>query len=143
MHTCMHILLAQCHIDCIELNAIPFPPDNISWIATCLQSDLAFNWSTVAPNYSQTAIHYSIFASNCGSCPNTTTHTTVTCTDVPTDGNMCTFELQTVVCENVSSDPRRVSVTPRCPNIHKGTFLQTSKTSCMHSFLTYALSLLQ
>ena len=42
------------------------------------------------------AIHYNINASNCGSCPTTTNHTTVTCTDVPTNG-MCTFAVQTVV----------------------------------------------
>ena len=46
-------------------------------------------------------LHYDILASNCGSCPTTTTNTTVTCTDVPTDGSVCTFAVQTVVCGNI------------------------------------------
>ena len=41
---------------------------------------------------------YDILASNCGSCPNTTNHTSVTCTDIPTNGSTCTLAIQTVVC---------------------------------------------
>ena len=41
---------------------------------------------------------YNILASNCGSCPTTTNHTNVTCTDIPTNGSTCTLAVQTVVC---------------------------------------------
>ena len=60
---------------------------------------LTFDWSPVAPDCH--TLHYNILSSNCGSCSTTTTNTTVTCTDVPTDGSMCTFAVQTVVCGNI------------------------------------------
>ena len=43
---------------------------------------------------------YNILASNCGSCPTTTNHTNVTCTDIPTNYNdsTCTLAVETVVC---------------------------------------------
>ena len=72
--------------------------------------ELTFAWSSVAPNCP--AIHYNILASNCGSCPTTTNHTTVTCTDIPAIDSVCTFALQTPVCGNITdneSDP--VSIT--------------------------------
>ena len=53
---------------------------------------------------SQADVKYNITASNCGSCPTTTTNTTVTCTDVPTDGSMCTFAVQTVLYGDLSSE---------------------------------------
>ena len=99
-----------CNINCYSIlfihamymiHAAPFPsPDRMSISRADVSSkQLIFNWSPVAPDC--LAIHYNILASNCGSCPSTTTHTIVTCTDVPTDGSMCTFALQTVVCRNI------------------------------------------
>ena len=64
--------------------------------------ELTFSWSPVAPDCP--AIHYNILASNCGSCPTTTNHTTVTCTDVPANDSVCTFAVQTVVCGNITGD---------------------------------------
>ena len=55
------------------------------------------------------AIHYNILVSNCGSC---STHTTVTCTDIPTNGSQCTLAVQTVVCGNITgniSDPINIT----------------------------------
>ena len=65
---------------------------------------LTFDWNLVAPDCS--AIHYNILASNCGSCPTTTNHTTVTCTDIinttlHSHSTKCSFAVQTVVCGNV------------------------------------------
>ena len=57
---------------------------------------IKFTWNPVDPNCP--AIHYNILASNCGSCPTTTNHTTVTCTDVPTNSSVCKFSVQTVAC---------------------------------------------
>ena len=74
---------------------------------------LTFNWSP-ATTLDCPDIHYNILSSNCGSCPTITTHTTVTCTDIPTDGNMCTFAVQTVICENITGNmsyPLTISVT--------------------------------
>ena len=57
--------------------------------------EVTFNWSPVAPNC--LAISYNILSSNCGSCPTTTNHTNVTCTDVyVSPGDTCTFAVQTV-----------------------------------------------
>ena len=61
-----------------------------------------FEWSPVTvecPN-----IQYKINASNCGSCPTTTNHTTATCTNIPTNGSRCTFAVQTIVCDNIFGD---------------------------------------
>ena len=79
------------------------PPDKLSIIHADLASrQLVFSWSSVAPDCP--AIHYNILASNCGSCPTTTNHTTVTCTNVPTNGSVCTFAIQTVVCQNITGN---------------------------------------
>ena len=70
---------------------------------------LTFSWSTGCG----AKLHYNILASNCGSCPTTTNHTNVTCTNVPTNNSVCIFSIQTVVCGNISgqiSYPVRVSV---------------------------------
>ena len=63
---------------------------------------LPFSWSPVATDCH--AIHYNILASNCGNCPTTTNHTTVTCTDVPNNDNVCNFAVQTVVCGIITSN---------------------------------------
>ena len=64
----------------------------------------SFTWSPVAPDCP--AIHYNILASNCGSCPTTTNHTNVTCTEIPFEqnGEICALSLQTVVCGNVTGN---------------------------------------
>ena len=63
---------------------------------------LEFIWSSVAPDCP--AIHYNILASNCGSCPTTTNHTNVTCTDVPTNGSVCTFAIRSAVCGDITGN---------------------------------------
>ena len=58
---------------------------------------LIFNWQKICTH---STTNYTILSSNCGNCPTTTTNTTVTCTDVPTDVHitLCTFTLQPMVC---------------------------------------------
>ena len=94
--------------------AIPVPPENISWtIISYQQQDIkyyviAFEWNTHPLNCRPT---YNILPSNCGSCPTTTNHTTITCIDVPTDDGVCMFAVQTVVCERITGEfSPRVSV---------------------------------
>ena len=89
-------------------------PPNKHFISTAnfVSRHLTFSWSPVAPDCP--AVHYNILASNCGSCPTTTNHTNVTCTDiyVQTDGSTCIFALQTVIGERIignTSDPLVVS----------------------------------
>ena len=83
------------------------PPNNLHISVVDFSSkEFTFNWSS--PVAAVCPLHYNILSSNCGSCPTTTTNTTVTCTDVPTDSRVCTFAVETVVCGNItgnSSDP--------------------------------------
>jgi hypothetical protein len=83
---------------------VPFqPPEGLSIIQADLGSRrLTFSWSPVTPDCP--AIHYNILASNCGSCPTTTNHTNVTCTDVPTDGSVCTFAVRSIVCGSITGN---------------------------------------
>ena len=94
---CVQIINTSCQLG----HAAPLPPPDRMYLSNAdLNSRvLTFEWSPVTPDCS--AIHYNILASNCGSCPTTTNHTTVTYTDVPTNGNSCTFALQTVVCGHI------------------------------------------
>ena len=65
---------------------------------------LTFNWGSVAPDC--LSLHYNILSSNCGSCPTTTTNTTVTCTDVPvgvSDLMLCNFSVQATSCGKIIS----------------------------------------
>ena len=93
-------------IDIVWYAADPVPPpDNIT-LSLDNQGWLTFTWNEVASGCN--VVHYRIIASNCGRCSATTVHTTVFCTDIPTDGSLCTFALQTVVCDNIAgnvSDP--------------------------------------
>lgn len=41
-------------------------------------------------------------ASNCGSCPQNTTNTTVTCSNVPANGGLCILNIQTKPCGGTS-----------------------------------------
>ena len=59
---------------------------------------LTFSWSTDCG----AMVRYNILASNCGSCPTTTNHTNVTCTNVQTNGSLCMFAVQTVACGNIT-----------------------------------------
>ena len=108
-------------------NAAHFPPPDKVYITVVDIGlrQLTFNWSPVAPDCP--AIHYNILSSNCGSCPTTTTHTTVTCTDIPTDGNMCTFAVKTVVCGSITgsmSYPLMINLTETLRKHHnKGQLL--------------------
>ena len=82
-------------------------PQTLSLISTDLSlRHVTFAWSPVAPDSDCPAIHYSTVTSNCGSCPTTTNHTTVTCVDIPTDGSTCAFAVRVVVCGNVTGNVR-------------------------------------
>ena len=80
------------------------PPPTVLFIskADILSRQITFNWNQVITSCSNLKSYYNILALNCGSCPTTTNHTNVTCTNVPTDGhNMCIFSIQTVTCESI------------------------------------------
>ena len=86
------------------------PPSSIGgpWPGGLNSNIISFNWSQTS--FGCPATHYIILASECGTCPKTTNLTTVTCTDVPTDGRMCIFAVQTVFCGNISGEVSRSDV---------------------------------
>ena len=120
------------------------PPDklqinNINF----LSQELTFSWSPVAPDCP--AIRYNILASNCGSCPTTTNYTTVTCINVPTDGSVCTFAVQTVVCGNITgnaSDAIRVNTSSLHPTGHLNLYNLVSNTAFIISTSSLATALI-
>ena len=94
------------------------PPETLYMSnADLVSRKLTFNWSTDCP----AMLHYNIRASNCGSCPTTTNHTNVTCTNVQTNGSLCTFAVQSVVCGSITgqfSSPVRVSILNSTEGVH-------------------------
>ena len=91
---------------------------------------LTFSWSPVAPDCP--AIYYNILASNCGSCPTTTNHTNVTCTDVPTDGKECTFAVQTVICGNITGNENNSISILVLNTVTSDTVTELSSTDILH-----------
>ena len=118
----------------------PFSPPNQLYISSADFSsrELTFEWSPVAPDCP--AIHYNILASNCGSCPTTTNHTTVTCTDVPINGSTCTFAIQTVVCGNIIGN--NISNSVRIILYGASTFVWSTTTAYIASISSLATTLI-
>ena len=123
----------------------PFPPPNTLFIsqADFVSRQITFDWNRVVTNCSNLInIHYSILALNCGNCPNTTNHTTVTCTDVPTDGSMCTFAVQTEACGDNGNLSDNITLNlnlpftriPGMPKIAKGISLSLAKLLVIHCY---------
>ena len=83
---------------------------------------LTFYWNSTVTDCS--TVQYKILASNCGSCPTATNHTTVTCTDVP-NNDVCVFMVSTVVCENIITNQSGVINVTLDTIVHqKGIFLK-------------------
>ena len=84
----------------------PLPPPNTLFIskADFISRQITFRWSQAVIECTDLDVRYNILASNCGSCPTTTNHTSVTCTDMPINGGMCTFALQTVICGYITGN---------------------------------------
>ena len=84
----------------------PAPPPDRIILSLDHPGWLIFSWNEVITGCE--AVQYRIVASNCGRCPTTTAHTTAVCTDIPANSNICTFAIQTIVCDGVAgnvSDP--------------------------------------
>ena len=72
-----------------------YPPPASIRLMSVNQYQLTFAWNPVTLECS--ALHYSIFATNCGICPSTTIHNTVTCTAYHVS-TLCLFAVQSVFC---------------------------------------------
>ena len=91
----------------LYITAAAFPPaTNISYALTRIEQSVTLTFSWTISVLGCHDVIFNIQASNCGSCPTATRYTNVTCTDIPTDGSMCTFAVQTVVCGNTTGNTR-------------------------------------
>lgn len=101
---------------CIYFNLEKHPPlDNVH-LSSVNSRSLTFNWNPV--NSSCHFLGYSIVSRRCGVCPTNTADTSVTCHNVPVDGLVCMFQVQTTICNN-NHGPLSTSV----PVTLKGEFM--------------------
>lgn len=75
-------------------------PMNVQLMEVSSNNQLIFNWdlgeARLCPQ-----LHYSIQASGCGICPNSTTSNSVTCTDLQvTEQRVCNFTVNIAGCDN-------------------------------------------
>lgn len=88
----------------IFLTAALPPATNISYALARTEQSVILTFSWIVSVLGCHDVIFNIQASNCGICPPATKYTNATCTDVPTDGSMCTFAVQTVVCGNITGN---------------------------------------
>ena len=102
-----------------------FPPPSDVRVVDVQPGRITFNWTSV--NTECDSLSYNIISHNCGTCPHSTSNTSVTCTNVESLGQLCTFLVQAVVCGNtgIISHPTTVKL--------KGiNYYQQSR--CCHNF---------
>ena len=133
----------QLKIECSGINNIItyYIPGSLSNLhisaANFILKELEFTWSPVA--LTCPIIHYNILASNCGSCPTVTNYTTITCTDIPTNGRTCEFAVQTVVCGNITGDIASISTDLLYPREDSGNSVTATTYTASIGFLATAL----
>ena len=89
--------------------AAPLPPPTGISLVNIDQDTLTFNWNSVISNC---PINYRTLF-ECGTCDSSTQATTVTCSglQLSTDERNCTFNVQTVVCNNIAGNQNSLIVT--------------------------------
>ena len=84
------------------------PPEEITW-KRITSDKINFQWSPV--NSICSNVKYNVLTSNCGTCPNTTASTTITCNNaIESDIIECRVYVQTVVCGNVGKWSRQFAL---------------------------------
>ena len=81
----------------------PAPPPTEIHLIDITQTYLLFHWNQIswAGSGSCSSLIYNIIASNCGTCPNSTTSLFATCTNMTINGEICSFAVETEVCGNI------------------------------------------
>ena len=99
--------------------AEPFPPPNDIHLSDIGPTHLTFSWNQSLLNYppwrpldGSCSTIYNVITSNCGICPNSTTLTSTTCTNITIDGRICSLAIQTVVCGNIVGHRSNSVMTP-------------------------------
>ena len=114
----------------LDLVATHLHPENVSFTSIC--PNMHFNWDVLPPSDCSAAhVHYEILASSCGSCPNITNYTNVTCTvstgESKFDASNCSFSVRSVFSLKSStcysewqSESLKISRCPgaQCSNCH-------------------------
>ena len=113
-----HVSLILQNILYINADPVP-PPDRISAsVSFDHPGGITFTWDEV--DSSCDIVHYRVITSNCGVCSATnitTLYTRVLCTNLTTDGSICSFAVQTIVCNDVAgnvSEPIHVLLRGMC-----------------------------
>ena len=86
-------------------NSVPLSsPKTISLNDVSSDGQLIFSWSSVVQNCP--SIQYNVNTTDCGVCPDNTADTNLTCTtsNVSSIEQMCSFSVQTVVCDNIAGE---------------------------------------
>ena len=78
----------------INIETLPSPPTDVFIdLVDMMSRQITFTWS---PSSHQCPdAYYNLLTSNCGSCPTTTNYTNVT------NGSVCAFIVQTLVCDDI------------------------------------------
>ena len=103
-----------------------FTIDNNIGLSAANPQILTSNWSSII-THDCPVICYNSLVLSYGSCPANTIPTTITCTDIPSDGSMCTFALQTIP-ENCENSVDSVSDPPMVTHESKKCILNILKT---------------
>ena len=73
------------------------PPGDVH-VSDINPNQFTIEWSPPA-SINCPGVTYDIATSNCGVCPNTTSNTSVRCTNLTVDGRICSVFIQTKACE--------------------------------------------
>ena len=99
-----------CILDFLFYSEPAPPPETLLMHLTNGAKELTFSWSQVP--FTCPTLYYNITSINCGSCNQSTTLNSVTCTSfTPSISNtLCTFSVQTVICGNLAGEMRILDV---------------------------------
>ena len=97
----MYIDKSVTYCACIQLTHVdPYPPPSDIRLVEATSRQLVFQWNAVSPSCQ--FVQYLIRANHhCGQCPDTTVHTTASCTGLMINGQHCMFALQAHVCDSI------------------------------------------
>ena len=81
----------------------PYPPPRDIHLIEANSRQLVFQWNAVSSSCQ--FVQYHISANHhCGQCPDTTVHTTASCTGLMINGQHCVFALQASVCGSITGN---------------------------------------
>ena len=113
---------------------MPFPPPIDVQLIDVQPGRIAFNWTSVDAQCD--SLSYNIISFNCGTCPSTTSNTSILCSGVVASGQVCTLIVRAVVCGNTGNQSNPISV------IMKGMISTIPDSVSIHCINNYLFCLL-